>query len=187
MIISAFSKTLGQLGDPRFRRVLLLGIGCALLLLGLIYAVFVTLVGWFTPDVVTLPLVGEVRWIDDLTSWGSAILMFVLSVFLMVPVASAMTGIFVEDVAQAVEDKHYPSLPAAQKVSLSDTLRDTGVFLGVLIGANIVALILYIIFSPFALFIFWGLNGFLLGPAPMIMMDLISVRLGMGGPQRLQG
>ena len=163
MIISAFSKTLGQLGDPRFRRVLLLGIGCALLLLGVIYAVFVTLVGWFTPDVVTLPLVGEVRWIDDLTSWGSAILMFLLSVFLMVPVASAMTGIFVEDVAQAVEDKHYPSLPAAQKVSLADTLRDTGVFLGVLIGANIVALILYIIFSPFALFIFWGLNGFLLG------------------------
>ena len=32
-----------------------------------------------------------------------------------------------------------------------------------LIVANLLALILYAIFSPAALFIFWGLNGFLLG------------------------
>ena len=36
-----------------------------------------------------------------------------LSVFLMVPVASAFTGFFLEDVAEAVEDRHYPA-PAAR-------------------------------------------------------------------------
>ena len=44
-----------------------------------------------------------------------------------------------------------------------DGFRDTINFLGVLIFANVLALILYAFFVPFAPFIFWGLNGFLLG------------------------
>jgi CysZ protein len=32
-----------------------------------------------------------------------------LSVFLMVPVASMFTGLFLEDVAAAVEARHYPT------------------------------------------------------------------------------
>ena len=35
--------------------------------------------------------------------------------------------------------------------------------MGVLIGANLLALVLYLIFVPFAPLIFWALNGFLLG------------------------
>ncbi len=65
--------------------------------------------------------------------------------------------------ADAVEDRHYPHLPPAQDVRFADALRDTAGFLGILIGANMVALILYVIFAPAAPFIFWGLNGFLLG------------------------
>ena len=64
---------------------------------------------------------------------------------------------------QAVEDKHYPDLPLVKGVPFSEALRDTISFLGVLIGANILALILYVVFAPLAPFIFWGLNGFLLG------------------------
>jgi uncharacterized protein involved in cysteine biosynthesis len=89
--------------------------------------------------------------------------MIVLSVFLMVPVASAITSLFLDDVADAVEDRHYPQLSKAPRVPWGDALRDTVNFLGVLIAANIFAIILYIFFAPFALFIFWGLNGFLLG------------------------
>ena len=81
----------------------------------------------------------------------------------MVPVASAITSMFLDEVAQAVEDKHYPDLPKVQPVPFGDALRDTINFLGVLIGANILALILYAIFSFAAPFIFWALNGFLLG------------------------
>jgi uncharacterized protein involved in cysteine biosynthesis len=49
------------------------------------------------------------------------------------------------------------------RLPFSDALRDTLAFLGVLIVANLLAFILYALFSPLALFIFWGLNGFLLG------------------------
>ncbi|SFQ02423.1 Uncharacterized protein involved in cysteine biosynthesis [Roseivivax halotolerans] len=163
MIFSAFARALGQLGDPRFRRVLFLGVGLAVGLLALFYALFATLVGWATPETVTIPWVGEITWVDDLLSWGSLILMIGLSVFLMVPVASAMTGIFLEDVAEAVEARHYPDLPAAGRIPFFEAAKDTLTFLGVLILANVAALILYLMLPPFAPLIFWAMNGFLLG------------------------
>ena len=81
----------------------------------------------------------------------------------MVPVASAITSLFLEDVADAVEARHYPHLPPANRISFLDGLRDTIAFLGVIIVANLLALIVYVFLAPFALFIFWGMNGFLLG------------------------
>jgi CysZ protein len=163
MILTAFFNALGQLGDPRFRRVLLWGIGLTLALLIGATAAFVALLNSLTGDHVFLPLIGEVTWLNDLVSWSSLFLMMFLSIFLMIPVASAITSMFLDDVAQAVEDKHYPHLPAAQNIPLWDALRDTVNFLGILIGANLLAIILYFIFAPAAPLIFWGLNGFLLG------------------------
>jgi uncharacterized protein involved in cysteine biosynthesis len=141
--------------------VLLLGIGLALVLLIAVTAGFVWLVGAWAGEDMALPWIGEVRWLDDLLGWGSVVLMLVLSVFLMVPVASAITSMFLDPVAQAVEDVHYPTLPAATPVPFLDGLRDTVGFLGVMLLANIVALVLYL--TPLAPFVFWGLNGFLLG------------------------
>ena len=68
-----------------------------------------------------------------------------------------------DTVADAVEARHYPLLPPATPVPFLDALRDTVNFLGVLIAANLLAIILYILVTPAAPFIFWGLNGFLLG------------------------
>ncbi|MFC4730877.1 EI24 domain-containing protein [Salipiger abyssi] len=163
MIPASFLAAIGQLGDRRFQAVLLKGLGITVAIFVAVYFVFVTVVGWFLGDSVTLPWIGSVTWVDDAISWGAIPLMLLLSVFLMVPVASAITGIFLDDVAQAVEDRHYPGLGAASEPSLADNFRDSLSFLGVLILANILALILYIFLAPFAPFIFWGLNGFLLG------------------------
>ncbi len=163
LILRSFSLALGQLSDPRFRRVFFIGIGLALALLIGATAGVTWLIDWVTPEDVWLPILGEVRWVNDLLSWGGAFVLAFLSIFLMVPVASAITSMFLDDVADAVEAEHYPNLPPVTRVSFGDGLRDTVNFLGVLIGANILAIILYVIFSPFALFIFWGLNGFLLG------------------------
>ena len=165
MILGAFARTLGQIGDRRFRKVLFLGVGLTFALLIAVYAAFLWFLQWSTGDTATLPIIGEVTWLDDLLGWSSLFLMLILSVFLMVPVASAITSMFLDEVAQAVEDRHYPHLPPATKVPFGEALKDTVNFLGLLIAANTIALILYIIpvFTPFSLFIFWGLNGFLLG------------------------
>ena len=163
LILNAFFAALGQIGDRRFRRVLFLGLALTLALLIAATAGLVALVQGLVTDEVGLPFIGQVTWVDDILSVSSVVVMLVLSVFLMVPVASAITSMFLDTVAEAVEAVHYPGLPPAQPVSFGDALRDTVNFLGVLIAANILAIVLYVIFAPAALFIFWGLNGFLLG------------------------
>ncbi len=163
MILGDFLKALGQVGDPRFRRVLGLGIGLTLALLFAVYAILATVLNIFLPDTITLPLIGAVTWVDDLLSWASILLMIALSVFLMVPVASAFTGLFLDQVADAVEDRHYPALPAARAVPLLEGLRDAVGFLGIIVAANLVALVAYVFVTPAAPFIFWALNGYLLG------------------------
>ena len=163
VILSSFFAALGQLGDRRFRRVLLLGLVLTVALLVAVYAAFLGFLQWSVGEEATLPLVGEVTWLKDLLTWSSVGVMLILSVFLMVPVASAITSMFLEDVADAVEERHYPHLPAAQRTPFLDAVTDTLSFLGVIIVANLMALVLYAFFAPLALFIFWGMNGFLLG------------------------
>ena len=87
--------------------------------------------------------------------------MLFLSIFLMVPVASAITSLFLEDVADAVEAEYYAHLPQTPRTPFWEGLKDTVNFLGVLIGANILALFVYafVFWIPFApLLLFWGLN-----------------------------
>ncbi len=166
MILGDFIKALVQLPDPRFRRVLWMGIGLTIALLIAAYALLLALIEWLTGETTTLPGVGEVTWFGDLLSWGSLGVMIILSIFLMVPVASAITSLFLEDVAAAVEAEHYPELPPVARVPFSEGLRDSVNFLGLMLGANILAIGLYLMlfWVPFAPFvIFYALNGFLLG------------------------
>lgn len=163
MILNDFLKALGQINDRAFRRVLLLGLGLTIALLVGIYAGYLWLVETFADGPLTLPFVGEVTWIGSLLGWGGLGLILVLSIFLMIPVASAITSFFLEDVADAVESKHYPNLMPAPSVPFIDALRDTLVFFGVLVGANILALVAYMFLPFLAVPIFFALNGFLLG------------------------
>ncbi|MEM9250158.1 MAG: EI24 domain-containing protein [Pseudomonadota bacterium] len=163
MIFAAFGRALSQATDPRFLRVLGLGIGLTLGLLIAVTAVFLWGINWLLPETFSLPLVGEISWVDDIASVGFVLLMIVLSVFLMVPVASAFTGIFLDGVAAAVEARYYPHLPDVTPVPISDQIRDSLGFLAVIIAANLVALVLYFFVGPFAPLLFWLVNGFLLG------------------------
>jgi uncharacterized protein involved in cysteine biosynthesis len=137
----------------------------------------------FTPGSITLPLIGPIGGIDTLLGWGSFVLMLVLSVFLMIPVASAFSGLFLEDVAQAVEDKYYPNLPVVAAASFGSTVIGTLNFLGVLIGVNILALFLYAIAGPLIPLIFWALNGYLLGREYFTLVA--ARRLGIHGAKAL--
>ncbi len=163
IILNAFFAALGQVGDPRFRAVLLRGVGLTILLLIVACAVAIWFINRLSGAEISLPFIGAVPWLNDVLNYSGIVLVLILPVFLMVPVASAITSMFLEEVAQAVEDRHYPTLPTVPGIPFSDGLRDAIGFMGVLIVANLCALILYAIFTPFAPFIFWAMNGFLLG------------------------
>jgi len=163
MIFAAFFRALGQLDDPRFRRVVGLGMLLAIALLFGIYVLFLQGLQWLTPDSFDLPLIGPVTGVEALLGWASLFLMLGLSIFLMVPVATAFTGLFLEDVAAAVEARHYPHLPAARPMPLVEALVQTANFMGVLIAVNLLAIFIYPFAGPFSPLVFWTMNGFLLG------------------------
>ncbi len=163
MIITDFGRALSQLFDPRFRRVLGLGLGLTVALFVAIFAGLLALINGLTADTTTIPFFGEVTWVGDFLSWGSIVIMLFASIFLMIPVASAITSFFLGDVARAVEEEYYPHLPPAPGSSFGDDLKDTVNFMGVLVAVNVVAIILCVIFSPLAPFILYGTNGYLLG------------------------
>jgi CysZ protein len=184
MIFASFFKALGQIGDPRFRRVMGLGVLLALALLAAVYAGFLVLINSFVPGTIDLIFVGPITGIDALLGWGSLFLMLGLSVFLMVPVASAFSGLFIEDIADAVEDRHYPGLPPVTPVRLGDSLVDSLNFLGLVIAANVLALVLYIFAGPFIPVVFWAVNGWLLGREYFTLVA--TRRLGREGAKALR-
>jgi uncharacterized protein involved in cysteine biosynthesis len=149
--------------ERAFRRVLFLGLGLIIAFLVGLYAAWLALVDVIADGPLVLPFVGEVTWIGSLLNWGGLGVIVLMSIFLMIPVASAITSFFLEDVADAVEAKHYPTLMPAPKVGFFDALSDTALFFFVLIGANIAALFACAMLPFLAVPIFYALNGYLLG------------------------
>ncbi|WP_298852411.1 EI24 domain-containing protein [uncultured Ruegeria sp.] len=183
-ILNAFFSALGQIGDPKFRAVLLRGIGLTILFLVIACAGAIWLINGLSGREISLPFIGAVPWLNDVLNYSGILLVLILPVFLMVPVASAVTSIFLDEVAQAVEDKHFPTLPTARRIPVSEALLDSLSFLGVLVFANLLALILYAIFTPLAPFIFWAMNGFLLGREYFTLAAMR--RVGRDGARKLR-
>lgn len=163
MILGDFLKALGQIGDPAFRRVLALGIALSFALLAAVFALVLMLIRTLLPDVVELPLIGPFGGLEALFSWGAGLVMIGASVVLMVPVASAFAGLFLDQVASAVEARHYPGLPLMPPARAMDTLVETVNFLGLMIAVNLLALLAYVFAGPAAPLVFWSVNGLLLG------------------------
>ncbi|MEM6307035.1 MAG: EI24 domain-containing protein [Pseudomonadota bacterium] len=163
MIFTDFFKACAQMGDPRFLKVMLKGIGITLLLLIGFYALtlwavsHIGIIAWLAERVgLSTALVGGVLGV------GSVILMIGLSAFLMVPVASAITSLFLEDVATAVEDTHYPGTIKFTQ-SMGEAILETLQFLGIVLVANIGAFVVFLILPILGPLPFWATNGYLLG------------------------
>ena len=162
MIFTDFSRALAQIGDQRFRRVVFLGVLLALALLVAVYALLLIVIQWFDPGSVELFMIGPVEGLGTLLSIGSFFLILGLSIVLMVPTAAAFSGIFVEDVADAVEDEFYPGLPPAPPRSFGTGLIEVVNFTGVFIAVNFL-LLLALFLGPLYIPIYWAANGWLLG------------------------
>jgi CysZ protein len=172
MILTAYLKAMRQSGDPVFRRVIWLGLALAVALLFAMYAALLLVIDILTPDTLTLPLAGEVRGLGTLISIGSLVVMVGLSAFLMAPVASAFTGLFLDDVADAVEGAHYAHLPVAPRAGLWVTVTDSARYFGLLVGLNLLGMILFAVSGGLGIVALWAINGFLLSREYFTMVGL---------------
>ena len=182
-VINDIEKALSQLSDPKFQKVLWRSIFIAIALLLFPFLGITGFLDWILPETVTLPWLGELSIHGGLLSLAGLITIFVLS-FLMFPVATLIIGLFLEEISDAVEARYYPNLPAVKRLNIIPVMIDAFQFIGIMILANIAALLAYVIVPVFALFIFWALNGYLMGRE---YFQLVAARrIGMKQAKRLR-
>lgn len=177
-LIGDLFKALAQMTDRRFLGVLLMALAITI---GLLIATALS-AAWavsFLPDpLFTLPWIGAVSlsltWLQGLAI-GSILF---ASIFLMFPVTAVFIGIFLDRIADAVEAKHFPQNKAPRSPTLLEGIKDGLSAAGVLILANLAALILYLLLPPLAPFLFFAMNGCLLGREFFQMIAIRHLPLG---------
>ncbi len=163
-MIRAFSKAFGQLSDPALRRYLWISVGATL-------AAFLVLWGLalFALSITEIPsfeLFGYNLALDGIADVFGAILTFLALGLVFPSLLMVIIGFFLEDIAQIVEDRHYPALGLGRDQTVTEVLRITAKFAALSIVLNLLALpvfLLLIFLPPFNLFVFYALNGYLLG------------------------
>jgi uncharacterized protein involved in cysteine biosynthesis len=163
MIFSDFLRSIAQFDDPRFRRVLWRGLGLTIVLLAAACLLVIYGVNQLLSSGLVAGVIGDQSWLGSLFNIGGVLFTIALSIWLMVPVASAIIALFLDEVAQAVEARHYPHLPKQAAAKLQDQILVSIRFLGLLILANIGALILSMILPFLGPVVFWATNGYLMG------------------------
>ena len=190
LMFSAFGKALEQLPDPRFLRVVLMGIVGAIVTMILLWSA----VGWALQHVnlTQLWLIGGaieslVNAADDI-GWISFALGAGGLTWLLFPVtAVSVISIFLDNVCEAVEAKHYPQRTNARSQPILEAIYGALKFLGITILLNLIALpvylILLVVFGSGA-FLFLFVNGYLVGRE---FFELVAARrMPVGPAQRLR-
>lgn len=172
VIFTSFLAAFAQIWDGRFLRVLLTGLALSVALLVGVYALFLLGIAALTPDQVTVPFLGPVDGLHQLLGWASLLFMMGLSIFLMVPAAAAFAGLFTDEVAQAVEDRHYSWLPPVRPQGWGETLKASVNLIGLIVLVNVVLLLLLPFTAGFAVPVWYLANGFLLGREYFTMVAL---------------
>ena len=170
-MFSALAKAFGQLSDPAFRRVFAISVFASLVVfillwiaawLGLSWA-GEALSGWMAGQEPGGFWVGVFEWL-----FGAAGLVGVLvaSFFLFPAVMVVVMSFLLEDIAEAVEQRHYPELAPARGQPIAEAVMAALAFAALTLLLNLLALPLYLLLlfvPPLNLFVFYLLNGYLLG------------------------
>lgn len=145
---------LRQIGDPAFRGPLLKGIGGALV-------AFLALI-WMADWGISSLLSGN-GWLATLAGLLGGILVLVSAIWLFVPVTLAIAGLFLDEVAEAVERRYYSSLPEPEGPGLHHQIW-AGVVLGLqMLGLTLVVAPLAILMPPAGALAFWAVAAVSLG------------------------
>ena len=143
-----------QAFDPAFRAVAL---KTAAISAGL-FALLMISLGWAL-DALTLFGIAWLDWTIRAIAGAGAVVVGIMAFPL---VATVVVGLFLEEIADAVEARHYPDKPAAPGQSIASSLASAVRLVLVAAILNVLVLPLYLV-PGLNVFVFYGLNGYLLG------------------------
>ena len=166
-MISAYSKAVAQLSDPRIRRILWISLGLTILLLVLL----VVGIGFL----MTKTVLFDMWWLEGMVDVLGTTAAFILAWILFPAAASSIVGLLLEAVAEAVEARHYPALEPAPGISVWETITTTSRLVLLMVVLNLAVLPLYLI-PVINIFVFYVLNGYLLGREYFEMVALRRLR-----------
>ena len=180
-MFAALSKSVAQFSDPAFRGVLIRSILASLAVFLVLWVaawfglslVEPALEAWLLGDGAEGFLATAVSFLLDALFLAS---LLVVSFLLFPAVVAIAMSLLLEDIASAVEQRHYPGQPPAREQPWVEMLLDTIGFVAVTIAVNLLALPLYLLFlfiPPLNFFVFYGVNGYLLGRE---YFELVAVR-----------
>ncbi|MEP2942930.1 MAG: sulfate transporter family protein [Hyphomicrobiales bacterium] len=150
----AASLAFNQVFSKPFRGVFWKALGITLILLVLLWLGVQALLTAF--------LVVPYPWLETIIAWATGAGMLVGLGFFIAPVTSVFAGIFLDEIAEKVEDRFYPQDPRGREMPLLKSLGLTTRFVMTVLGVNIVALILFFVLG-LGVPIFFIANGYLLG------------------------
>jgi uncharacterized protein involved in cysteine biosynthesis len=157
-VIQSLTRAFQQLFDPPTRRLVILS---ALMALGVLIALAVLL--WFALAYFQLL---DWQWAERALEVVAGFALLFL-VWLLFPAAlTATISLFIDSVAAQVERTHYPFLPPPRSQALHLALWNGFKLALVALGLNILVLPIYLVglfFPPLFFFVFYTLNGYLLG------------------------
>lgn len=163
-MFGSLEKTLSQLFSPPFRSVLLRSIG---LTIGLFIVIGIAIQSALATFAV-MPW----EWLATLAAVLAGLGTVVGAVLLLAPVTSLFAGLFLDEIAAAVEARYYPHDPAGTELSIPQSMLVAVKFTFVVILVNIGVLLLTIL--PGINFLaFYIANGYLLGRE---YFELIAMR-----------
>ena len=115
-------------------------------------------VRWFAAAYPTLA-----EWAGWLAGFAGLVGAVVLGLLLFVPLATGVATMFVDSVAEAVERRHYPTMPPGVPASLTAQAWD-GVALGLLVlGMQILALAVALLLPGLGLIVGWAVAAWAIG------------------------
>lgn len=167
-LLGAFMSGLSDLTHPAFRGVVMKTLGLSLLA----YAATGLAIWW---GLGAIPATGY-GWLDLAIGILSGVGVIFVMAILFPAVVGAFVGIFLDDVADAVERRHYPGDPPGRALAFLPGVIQSLRFLGIVVLVNLLALPLYLallFLPPLNIALFYALNGYLLGRE---YFELVAIR-----------
>jgi len=151
-MLGAFSKGISQLSDRNTRKILWFCIFAAIAVFILLWSV----IGYLLASTAFF----AVWWLEFIVDFFGGLATLVFTWLLFPGVISALVGLFLDKIAEGVEERHYPGLPLANELPVLLTVMTGLRYLAVVIVLNLSLLVFLL--TPFFPFVFYAVNGYLL-------------------------
>ncbi|MEQ9558207.1 MAG: EI24 domain-containing protein [Rhodospirillales bacterium] len=174
-MIDALVKGVQQLGDKKTQKPLWISIAVALGVFALLWTSSGALIKYTA--------VFDLDWLETIADGLGWVLVLVLTWALFPGVVSAVVALFLDQIAESVEARHYPDLGPAQGQPAGEQVMTALRFLGIMVSLNLLILPTMLM-GPVYPVLFYCVNGYLLGREYFEMVA--ARRIDLAGTVRLR-